>query len=543
MKKIKYLFAAILPMLIITACSKQLDEAYPNPNTPVKVTPKELLPAIQYQMALNIQEDYMYVGTTAQVFALRYPFGSGSATLTRDITITRHERHGWWPGVDNSGGIWRMHYWNIGENLNKMVLWAGDENLYDYIGVGQAIQAWSWLVLTDYHGEAILKEAFNPSKLEFKYDTQEEIYAEVRRLCGLAIQNLDKPVTNSDFASADTWMYGGDKAKWKKFVYGIMARSYNHLANKSIYKPDSVIYYCNLAMQNPSEDAVYKYVGGSVNAQNNYWGRFRANNVNLRQSKFITELMKGTLGAGTTFSGVDDPRRWYMLSTGTGADVNNMFGIEACKGEGTLATSQRPVNFYGATVIPGVDTARFIFKDDAEFPFMTSSEIQFMKAEAAFRKGDKTTALAAYKKGIEQHFDMLIMKYDRNIRAGRSINTGTRDAFVTNPSVVPSNANNLTMSMIMQQKFIALWGYNIIEAWADLRKFNYTDIDAATGRQVFDGFVLPSGLDLWPENGGKPSYRVRPRWNSEYVWNLANLAVYGGDKVDYHTYKQWTMLP
>jgi hypothetical protein len=450
---------------------------------------------------------------------------------------------GYFPSIDNSGAIWRMHYWNVGQNANRLIEWAAEKNYWDYVGATYAIQAWSWLTTTDYHGEMILKEAFNTGLLEFKYDTQEEIYAHVRKLCKLAIDNLDKPVSGSDFAAGDTWMYGGDIAKWKKFVYGIMARSYSHLSNKSSFKPDSVIYYCNLAMQNPSEDATYKYVGGLVNNQNNYWGRFRANNVNLRQSKFITDLMKGTMGAGTTFSGVDDPRRWYMLTTGTGLDVNNMFGIETCKGEGTLATSQRPVNFFGATVTPTVDTARFIFRDNAEYPFMTSSEIQFMKAEAAFKKGDKTTALAAYKKGIEQHFDMLLTKYNVNIRPSTVMTTSTRDAFVANPAVVPTNPANLTISQIMQQKFIALWGYNILEAWSDLRRYNYLDADPATGRQVFDGFIPPQGLDLWPENSGKLSYRVRPRFNSEYVWNLANLSVYGGDKVDYHTYKMWFMLP
>ncbi len=173
---------------------------------------------------------------------------------------------------------------------------------------------------------------------------------------------------------------------------------------------------------------------------------------------------------------------------------------------------------------------------------MTSSEIQFMKAEAAYRKGDKPTALAAYRQGISQHFDMLLSKYNVNIRAGRTMTTATRDAFLALPQVVPSAAN-LTMSQIMQQKFIALWGYGVLEAWTDLRRFHYTDIDPATGKQVFYAFTPPQGTDLWPDNGGKYSYRVRPRHNSEYVWNIAELAVYGGDKIDYHCKEMWFSLP
>ncbi len=536
MKSIKIITAISFTAIMISSCTKKLDEAYYNPNAPVKVKPSELLPPIQYNMAINLQEDFMYMGTTAQQFALTRAFGATSGT--RDATISRHERMGYFPNVDNSGNIWRMHYWNIGQNLNRMVEWAAEDEQWDYVGAGQAILAWSWLTLTDYHGEVILDEAYNTSQLSFKYDTQDKVYNHVRNLCKQALENFAKTSGSADFTAADQWFYGGDINKWKKFVYGVMARSYHHLTNKSSYKPDSVIYYCDLAMQTPADDATYKYVGGPVNNQNNYWGRFRANNVNLRQSRYIAELMKGNYG---TFSGVDDPRRWYMLSTAT--DGVTMLGLEATKGELVLAANQRPVNFWGHTAVPTVDTARYIFRQDSEFPFMTSSEIQFMKAEAAFRMNNKGLALAAYRQGISQNFDMLLSKYNVNIRPGRVMTSATRDAFLANTAVVPGVANSLNLSMIMQQKFIALWGYSCLETWTDLRRYHYTDLDPQTGQQVYHSFAPPAGIDLWPDNGGKWSYRVRPRFNSEYVWNIAELAKFGGDLIDYHTKEMWFSLP
>ena len=542
MKKIKYLILIITLGFLISSCTKKLDEAYANPNAPVRVKPSELLPPMQYQMALNLEEDYMYVGTTIQNFALRYPFnGIPGTPTTRDLTITRHEKMGYFPNVDNSGAIWRMHYWNLGQNVNRMIEWAAEDNQWDFVGAGYAIQAWSWLTLTDYHGEVILKEAFRTEQLAFKYDTQDEVYAHVRNLCRLALDNLDKTVSGGDFAQADQF-FGGDKNKWKKFVYGTLARSYAHLTNKSIYKADSVIYYCDKAMQTPAEDVSYKFLGGPVNAQNNYWGQFRANNVNLRQSKYIVELMKGNY---PTFPGVDDPRRWYMLSTGTGVDADNMFGIEPTKGElVNLTTTQRPTNFYGAATIPTVDTARFIFRNNSEFPIMTSSEIQFMKAEAAFKMGNKGLALSAYRQGIAQHFDMLLSKYNVNIRPARVMTAATRDAFLANPSVVPVVATSLTLSQIMQQKYIALWGHGILETWTDLRRYHYRDIDPATSAPVYNGFyILDPTTELWPDNGGKFTYRIRPRHNSEYVWNIENLSVFGGNLVDYHTKEMWFSLP
>ena len=45
------------------------------------------------------------------------------------------------------------------------------------------------------------------------------------------------------------------------------------------------------------------------------------------------------------------------------------------------------------------------------------------------------------------------------------------------------------------------------------------------------------------DNGGKPMQRVRPRYNSEYLWNLEALKKIGADKPDYHTVKMWFTQP
>ncbi len=536
MKFIKYhLYITVSIAFIVSlgACTKKLDEVYQNPNAPVKVKPAELLPPATYQMAINLQSDFRYIGLYTQNFSYRFTWTPGSTDAG-----TYFDKMGYRPNVDNGGDIWRMHYYNLGQNINRMIDWAAEENKWDYVGAGYAIQAWSWLTLTDYHGEVILKEAFNINQLTFKYDTQEEVYAHVRYLCRKAIEYFEKPVSNSDFTAGDQWFLGGDINKWKKFVYGVMARSFNHLTNKADYKPDSVIYYCDKSLQTVADDVTYKFAGGAVNNQNNWYGRFRVNISPLRQSKYITNLMKGV---NTPFTGVDDPRRWYLLTTAP--DGITMEGYDPAKGENSLPQAKRPANFWGdPSIAPTKDTARYIFRDNAEYPIMTSSEIQFMKSEAAFRKGDKATAREAYKNAISLNFDMLIAKYNVNIRPGKGITDATKAAFLANPVVAPTEAN-LTLSHIMQQKFIALWAYGVLETWVDMRRYHYTDIDPNTGTQVYSGFYPPAPADLWQDNGGKLAYRVRPRYNSEYVWNIAELAKFGGDQPDYHTKEMWFSQP
>jgi hypothetical protein len=93
----------------------------------------------------------------------------------------------------------------------------------------------------------------------------------------------------------------------------------------------------------------------------------------------------------------------------------------------------------------------------------------------------------------------------------------------------------------MSQKFIAQWAWGHNEVWMDMRRYHYTDIDPASGRQVYPGFVPPT--NLYPDNGGKIVWRIRPRFNSEYVWNREGLDAIGGLALDYHTKTPWIFLP
>jgi hypothetical protein len=115
----------------------------------------------------------------------------------------------------------------------------------------------------------------------------------------------------------------------------------------------------------------------------------------------------------------------------------------------------------------------------------------------------------------------------------------TKAAFLANTKVVPSSADSLRMTHIMLQKYLALFGYGAIETWTDIRRFHYTDFEESGDRQVYVDFIPPSGVDLFTNNNQKWVYRARPRYNSEYLYNIAELQRLGGLDLDYHTKEQW----
>ena len=72
-----------------------------------------------------------------------------------------------------------------------------------------------------------------------------------------------------------------------------------------------------------------------------------------------------------------------------------------------------------------------------------------------------------------------------------------------------------------------------------MRRYHYVDLDKTTGKQVYTDFIAPSGIGLFEDNGGKLVYRMRPRFNSEYLWNIVELTRIGATQLDYHTKEQW----
>jgi len=539
---LKHLLAISALIVLVAACSKKIDEAYKNPNYDVKVAPETLMPQIVSSMAGNYgghgpMNDIRYIGAYVQNFAF-----AGTQSNFDKMGYTN---------TDVAQSFWRSHYYDIGQNNVKMIEWALENKQWEIAGVGKAIFAWSWLTLTDYHGEVILKDAFNTDLITFKYDTQEEVYMNSRKLCFEALDLLNKTGENGSqaaLATGDAFLYSGNVAKWKKFVYGVLARTHSHLSNKAIYKADSVLYYTNLAMKETSDDALVKFSATSLTSTNNFFGPFRnnlggatvASPTAIRQSAFIADLMSGL---NPIFSGVVDPRAIYLLRKNSNGTFK---GVEPVKGQAVMAGADRPESFHGLSQATGtVNTApatdvncRFIFRNNAPFPVMTASEMAFIRSEAAFIKGDKATALAAYKDGIAKHFDLLMANYNTNVPTAELLTTATRDAFLANTAVVPASANSLTLPMIMLQKYIALWGHGTFETWVDMRRYHYTDKDA-NGVQVYTGFTVPSATDLFPDNGGKLVYRMRPRFNSEYVWNINELTRIGATALDYHTKEMW----
>ncbi|MGQ0812856.1 MAG: RagB/SusD family nutrient uptake outer membrane protein [Gemmatimonadota bacterium] len=509
--------AVVLGVLTLSASCKDFLDVNTNPNAPEIVSPNLYLAPMLHWLVTGPQFDGRFIGRYTQQWTL-----PGASLSTWD-------RMGYDPSSDNGGQMWRDVYWSFGQNLVDMNTRAEAEQRWDLLGVGVVLKAWGWQELTDAHGEIIVKEAIDQSKFAFNYDTQEYAYQEVKRLLDSAIvllKRTDGAVDQAYLARGDK-IYNGDRAKWLKLAYGMLAIHLNHYSNKAaLYKPTDVIAAVDQSFSSNADDALLGYTAIG-NDDTNFWGRTRGNIASYRQTRFVVNLMNGS-----QFGGVVDPRMARMLSPSPdgqyrGLDINVV-------GFGALTAAQQPNNFHGYSGTGGVASpGRYIFDDKAKIPLITYAQLQFVKAEAALRMGNQATAAAAYRAGISAHIDF-VNTYSNTLAT--PITGAEKDAFLT--AIVPAS---LTLSHIMPQKYIAQWGWGHNEVWLDMRRYHYTDIDPVSGTQVYRGFAPPTTFH--PDNGGKVVQRIRPRFNSEYVWNVPALSVIGGLALDYHTKPMWITEP
>lgn len=264
-------------------------------------------------------------------------------------------------------------------------------------------------------------------------------------------------------------------------------------------------------------------------------------------------------------------------------DMSNIDSIKSWRYYGSGFTSYSgPINY--APNIWGTRTGyvssgtydgdgRWLYRNDAPYILMTPAEMQFCVAETQWKLGDKGAALEAWKRGIALDLEF-VAKY---LVPGKPSVTGQDDEgndvyaiggavpggdvieiatynqlaseYKAGPYVDGMTLADFSLSHIMMQKFAAMFPYGAPETWVDLRKYHYdikytgeypsynngwtlTTVDQkwdTDPNKVYIGFYLaPAQVEgrrgtYNKNNEGSPCYRIRPRFNSEYMWNVPSL--------------------
>jgi len=555
---------ACLIALLATAsgCKKWLD-VNQDPATPQNIDPEFYLAPIIAKMAVA-------TGTDNINATFKYTQNMG-AQVASDI----FERHSFSTADAAGGTMWRFYLVDAGLNLEDLIRKSEAEQNNTLTGVGYAIKAWGFQMATDSYGPIILDEAFKDQST-FHYQDQPEVYAKVREWCFQALANLNKPdvLVNPARLKANDYMFGSTisgtnltvyRDRWKKFVYAILATQYSHLVNKPDFVAkyaDSVVKYVDLSfggtVLNSSEDATIGYdgvaaananpfsvTGGLLNSVASSAAVAAVGSGRIGQPivNYLTGGMRGT-PVVSPISSVD-PRLTRMINpmvTPTVPATNGVYkGVVATKGD--VPTTKTIPHVMGgvAATYPG----KYIFgqgvTDKPRYPLYSYAQLQFAKAEALFLKGNTAGAWTAYDRGIRGHMDF-VNTYGRFGTTVAPLITATEITAYMISTEVAQSAATLKLSDIMGQKYIAQWGWAGLEQWCDLRKYHYSAGDVGVFRQ----FKLLETAEFAITVGGlgRYAYRFRPRYNSEFVWNLEELQKWSGGNINaYSIIEPWFSLP
>ena len=376
-----------------------------------------------------------------------------------------------------------------------------------------------------------------------------------------------------------------------------------------------LVSYADKTFQSPADDATLSVEGGGQDAPasgyNNFWCPRRGNLADVYwQHKYPVQVMTGTVPAydengnkilvdnhddvdprykyvlaekqiitdtNVMAEGHYDPRAVVKLATTSDPLFENTEDLDVIKrhefygggltGRGSDVAGINAPYFYGrevttnSSILDGI--GRWIYREDAPYIMMTSAEVKFCIAEAYFRMGDKANALTWWKAAIADDMEFTA-KYIYTGKAAdnaNSVSGGDKISkavfnkaaaeYLAGPFVEGVTVDDLTLSHIMMQKFVALFPWGANETWVDQRKvfydvnytgdypyngngWNRTQVDYKNDNdptKVYQGFYLyPARVEGYKSSysstwnlEGAPCFRVPPRFNSEYMWNKPSL--------------------
>ena len=605
-----------------------------------------------------IQEDLYLAGILSALGQGNYYDIRATSALTQGFGTSNYSSyagHFHSKNSDSAAEMWRVVYWLHGMNLENMINQSLENESYRLAGIGYAIKAFDWDMLTKLHGDIPMKQAYEPGRLSHDYDYQDEVYTQVREWAETAIEYLEME-DNTDYGNrlkdADL-MYGGDAAKWIKFAHSVIVRNLSSLTNKNNFASDyaqDLIAHAELAMSSNADNATVFRSGGGAEAQfssyNNCWGVYRGvGSDSYWASDWTVQVMTGTMpvydeATGDKLQAEPDPEtdkiseiypfvlaeKQYVADTskapghfdprvtakiGT-TDANkyvNMDNIDSIKSwiyygggfTGWAGPINSAANLWGtrsgyASSGSYDGHGRWLYRSDAPYILMTAAEMQFCLAETYWKLNDKSSALEAFKRAVALDVEFTgsylvpgapketgedadgnkTYAVGGNLPGGDVVTKAAYNTlaaeYIAGPYVNGMTEDEFTLSHIMMQKFVALLPWGSTETWVDMRKYHYdikytgdvpslnngwtlTTVDQkwdTDPTKVYKGYYLaPAQVEdrmgkYNAENYGSPCYRIRPRYNSEYMWNkpaLDALKPIGGREVNYQCSIPWFAYP
>lgn len=528
MKLFKYIGLCVLLVLTTTSCTNYLN-INTDPDTPSNSTA-----SVQTRLPW-MQHYYLYAQGVANVrtaLITQENTSLGTRRATRDGYLA-----GWRGDNSTSTTVYQWLFIGCLANFNDMIAKCEEVGAYQYEGATYAIKAMAFMLMQELYGEMPYTEALG-SAVTPKYDNGKVIFNGCISDIDKAIELLNKPQASTvpALSAGDSWN-GGDVNKWIAMCYGLKARWLNNLSKKSgTYDTATILDCLSKAPTSNAVSTVIKHQDlatdnvGDILFSDPMYANVNYCSIGMNKNTRPTSWYTGML---TNFDnkGIEDPRADKLLPWRQGGDkiwrrssgadqqsprrmsnypypttYNDHTGkaVTLTASDGTVLTVAPGSwycnttdktcwgdtiynSFYSSALNQGdpsedwTSTDGSILASGTMFTRPTSPtflvtypEMCFIKAEIYFNKGDKGTAYAAYKDGIQASIDLMnsslaaYNKTDAQNPSKSQISSAKVDAFM-NGAI--GTQDDLTLGKIMEQKFIAMSMTS--QNWTDMRRYDY----------------------------------------------------------------------
>jgi hypothetical protein len=281
MKLKSYKIAAVFACMTLISCEKDFLDINDDPSNPLDASLELLLPSVQLDMAGSL-------GTSAG--------GLSQITSTYMHQIVQRSNQNDYGVQGTDGGVqspWLILYTRALDDNESIIKKATELEAWPYVGIAQAMKAYSYSLMVDVWGDVPYSEAHKaPEILLPKYDLGEDIYPKLFALLDEAKANLQK---ESIFeVGTDDLFYGGDTDLWIKFINSLKLKMYNQvrLVDDVSAEVQALVAENNF-ISTPGEDFEMNY-GTSVGPDNRnpgYVQEWNPGTANYYISPYFYEIM------------------------------------------------------------------------------------------------------------------------------------------------------------------------------------------------------------------------------------------------------------
>jgi len=367
---------------------------------------------------------------------------------------------------------WNALYATTLQDLQYIIDVGSEAGNWNYVGIAQVLQAYSFQYATDLWGPIPYRQALQGREvLQPEYDTQEFIYGDLPRLLDEAIANLQRESVG--MAGRFDLIHGTNAAsrdRWIRAAYALKARVANRQSKRNpTGSAQAALAAAENSFTSAAEELTFRGYTSSATAAHP-WHQERGARGHHAWGARMDNLMLQ----------YEDPRRALFAQPMPAGNAN--------AGQIIPAPNAAAENDQAGALYSKLSTN--VINPTAPQPLITYAEVMFIKADAHQRLGQFEESRTALEAGIRAAM---------RIHPAATPTQAAIDTYVANEGVIPANDADL-MRRIAEEKWIMLFPFQAAEAWAEWRRTGFPTLTNPQGEIFRRAPIAQREFDTNPAN-------------------------------------------